>query len=401
MNPEQDFYCDINLHLNTIKEFVLEHNATGFIAGQPWWDTTEGRIVVHNGTTPQKVMLFELDVLDEDDMISNSDIKVPTQQSVKAYVDALENELASTANGEGASKVGIEDVGGYYTNTNVEGALQEIGSALGTLAGGIDLQGDIDASTNPNYPAALTGHAYYVIAAGKVGGVSGKVVNIGDLVIAKADNAGGDEATVGTSWFVLESNRDQATETVLGVAKIATQVITDAGVNDTDIVTPLKLKNRLSSIGTLVQEKSALLTTTTTPVLAVSVGAGGSFSVGGNVTTHLEAGCIIEVSGSSNNDGLYTVASAVFGGINTVITVNEVVAAIADGNVIFGLKNTITLTNIDLNGNDAHHQVHETTKRQEVFPYVYYSGTTDVVVWFRSPASGSHEVIVQGLYANW
>lgn len=27
-------------------------------------------------------------VLDEDDMVSNSDVKVPTQQSVKAYVDA-------------------------------------------------------------------------------------------------------------------------------------------------------------------------------------------------------------------------------------------------------------------------------------------------------------------------
>jgi hypothetical protein len=40
-------------------------------------------------------------------------------------------ELTSTSAGNGASKVGIQDVGAYYTSTNVEGALQEIGATLG------------------------------------------------------------------------------------------------------------------------------------------------------------------------------------------------------------------------------------------------------------------------------
>lgn len=35
--------------------------------------------------------------------------------------------LASTAAGDGASTIGIEDDGGYFTATTVEGALQEIG----------------------------------------------------------------------------------------------------------------------------------------------------------------------------------------------------------------------------------------------------------------------------------
>lgn len=74
------------------------------------------------------------------------------------------------------------------------------------VTGLLELIGNIDASANPNYPAANKGDAYYVTVAGKVGGASGKSVDIGDLVVAKADNAGGTEAAVGTSWFVLEHN---------------------------------------------------------------------------------------------------------------------------------------------------------------------------------------------------
>lgn len=70
----------------------------------------------------------------------------------------------------------------------------------------LELKGDTDASGNPNYPAASKGDAYYVTVAGKVGGASGKSVDVGDVYVAKADNAGGTEAGVGTSWFVLEHN---------------------------------------------------------------------------------------------------------------------------------------------------------------------------------------------------
>jgi hypothetical protein len=43
--------------------------------------------------------------------------------------------LASTSNGEGASVIGVEDTGGYYTNTDVEAVLQEVGAQL---AAGLD-----------------------------------------------------------------------------------------------------------------------------------------------------------------------------------------------------------------------------------------------------------------------
>lgn len=46
-------------------------------------------------------------------------------------LDLKWGDLASTANGEGASLVGIEDTGGYFTSTDVEGALQELGLLAG------------------------------------------------------------------------------------------------------------------------------------------------------------------------------------------------------------------------------------------------------------------------------
>lgn len=74
------------------------------------------------------------------------------------------------------------------------------------ITGLLDLKGDQDCSANPLYPSASKGDAYYVTVAGKIGGASGKSVDIGDVYVAKADNAGGTEAAVGSSWFVLEHN---------------------------------------------------------------------------------------------------------------------------------------------------------------------------------------------------
>lgn len=74
------------------------------------------------------------------------------------------------------------------------------------VAGLLDLKGSTNASTNPNYPSALKGDVYLISAAGKVGGASGKTVEVCDFIVATADNAGGNEASVGTSWAVWQAN---------------------------------------------------------------------------------------------------------------------------------------------------------------------------------------------------
>jgi len=74
------------------------------------------------------------------------------------------------------------------------------------VTGLLDMKGSTDCSANPNYPAASKGDVYVVSVAGKIGGASGVTVAVGDMYWATADNAGGTQAAVGTSWNVLEFN---------------------------------------------------------------------------------------------------------------------------------------------------------------------------------------------------
>lgn len=93
------------------------------------------------------------------------------------------------------------------TNTTQIASTAFVAAAVSLAVTGVaHLAGNTDCSGNPNYPSATTGALYYVTVAGKIGGASGKSVDIGDTYIAKSDNAGGTEASVGSSWFVLEHN---------------------------------------------------------------------------------------------------------------------------------------------------------------------------------------------------
>lgn len=104
------------------------------------------------------------------------------------------------------------------------------------VAGLLDFKGNIDCSSNPNYPAASKGDTYYVSVAGLIGGGSGVAVAVGDAVIAKADNAGGTEAGVGASWFVLEKNLAGALLSANNLSDVAsaTTARTNLGVGTGD-----------------------------------------------------------------------------------------------------------------------------------------------------------------------
>ena len=93
----------------------------------------------------------------------------------------------------------------------------------GLVASGMSIVGSLDATTSPDYPAATVGEAYKMTGSGFIGGASGEAVTDGDVVLALNTNAGGDEATVGTDWLVLQSNIDSATPTVAGYVTLASQ----------------------------------------------------------------------------------------------------------------------------------------------------------------------------------
>lgn len=135
-----------------------------------------------------------------------------------AYVNSITGNAADKLTTENAVK------------TYVDNAVASLGN----------LEGGFDAANETDFPVGTggtnKGDYWYATSAGTVNGI---IFQVGDVLVANADNA---SVTNPSDWIFLQVNVDQATETVLGLAKIATQAITNAGTNDTDIVTPLKLK---------------------------------------------------------------------------------------------------------------------------------------------------------------
>jgi hypothetical protein len=105
-------------------------------------------------------------------LAANSDLRVATQKATKAYVDAIVTS--------GATDVMI-------------------------------FKGIIDASANPNYPAADAGHLYKISVAGKIGGGSGPNVEVGDTIYCISDfSSAANHATVGANWVIAQVNTDGA-----------------------------------------------------------------------------------------------------------------------------------------------------------------------------------------------
>ena len=109
----------------------LNSNANGLGASLIGIEDATG---VYTGTTVEAALdeiasAIELDGFDftENNVLADNDLIYPALEKL----DLRWGDLGSTANGEGASIVGIEDVGGFFTSTDVEGALQELASITG------------------------------------------------------------------------------------------------------------------------------------------------------------------------------------------------------------------------------------------------------------------------------
>src|SRR5690606_18037877 len=149
---------------------------------------------------------------------------------------------AGTANNHAVNKGQIDTA-----DANLQTQINNIST---TLSSGIKIKGDIDVSTNPNYPAAVVGDAYIAInAPGKIGGASELLIERnGSLIVCKANSAAGSQATVGAEWTILENDLDQATETVMGIVALASQAKVDAGTDAESAVTPKTLQKKLNDL---------------------------------------------------------------------------------------------------------------------------------------------------------
>lgn len=116
--------------------------------------------------------------------------------------------------GIAAADVSFDNTVTSFSATDVQAAVDELwayANALIAAADAMVFQGVIDASVNPNYPAADAGDTYKISVAGLIGGGSGVAVEVGDMIICTVDStASGTQAGVGANWGIIQTNIDGA-----------------------------------------------------------------------------------------------------------------------------------------------------------------------------------------------
>jgi hypothetical protein len=124
------------------------------------------------------------------------------------------------------------------TSASIKAYVDAQVAAIGTLIG------SFNASTATNLPGDGTtssGDYWYVTVAGTVQGVT---FNVGDMIIANQANP---TTTNPNHYIFIETNRDQATTTVLGLVYIATQSEVNTGTDANKAVTPATLSGRTAT----------------------------------------------------------------------------------------------------------------------------------------------------------
>lgn len=107
-------------------------------------------------------------------------------------------------------------------------------NATQVITNAMNIKGEIsNANTNPAFPASPAVGDVWVITTnpGTVGGVA---VEVGDQLVYST-----------SGWFVIQTNLSDATITIKGYVRLATQIEVNTGTDNTTAVTPLTLLTNL------------------------------------------------------------------------------------------------------------------------------------------------------------
>lgn len=232
--------------------------------------TLTNKTINANGTgmaiTNLETADFASGVIDTDvALTSNSDSKLATQKATKAYSDSIKarsthtgTQLASTISDFAATVLATVLAGISFVTSSAVTSADSLLVAIGKLQAqinslnavdGVVYKGFIDASTNPNYPAANAGDMYKFSVAGRIGGGSGPLVTPQDTMYCTVDGSGANNhATVGANWTIIQSNVDYATNSVSGLVKLAVVADVASQSDSTLALTPLSTLNVFARI---------------------------------------------------------------------------------------------------------------------------------------------------------
>jgi hypothetical protein len=209
--------------------------ANGASIGLYWW---------RDGVADEQLVLLQTDV-DLKDYITTENL---SQQLNKYTTHTETNDKISTY--DSVLKDDVPAAGNTMRklyNTVIDGDATTLRTAK-SYADGLVVSiyrpaGDWDTSTNNSYPITGTGSdnsirrgdTYNIIGGGNIG------VNYyqpGDTIYAKVNNPG----QIETNWGTFDTNQQQATEALCGIAKIATQstIENETTIEDQTLVTPKK-----------------------------------------------------------------------------------------------------------------------------------------------------------------
>lgn len=250
-------------------------------------------------TTPANVAAVFTDRIDTTAALGVSNVKVPSQGAVKAYADGL---------------------------LDANNAMQ--------------FKGVIDASTNPNYPAASAGHAYKISVAGKIGGASGPNVEVGDTLYAITDGtAAGTQAAVGANWVIVQTNIDGA---VTGpVSSVASNLPIFSGTTGKVIA-----DSGFTPSNAAIGAGSATVLPTSAQVVAFSQPLDSDLTAIAALTTTAYGRAFLALANQAGLMALLSAASESASGIIEIATQAEVTTGTDDVRALTPLKHRSDLTTV-------------------------------------------------------
>lgn len=217
-------------------------------------EASGGAVIVTNGSGPAVTLAVRVD--DSAIEINGSDeVTIKADGVVTSHILNNNVTLAKLAQIGSLRILGnlsggtanVAEVTVETTLTDSDSIIPTSGAVVDAIAlavtSGMTYKGGYNAATNTpdldsGTPVTIeVGDTYTVTAAGDFFTVA---VEVGDMLIAEIDSA-----VAEADWTIVQRNVDQATETVKGIARLATQAEADTGTDDETIMTPLKVHEKL------------------------------------------------------------------------------------------------------------------------------------------------------------